>query len=60
MGQADKYNVPRMAFVNKMDISGRLFNVVDMIRNRLGKNPVPIQLPIGKEDTLRVLSTFSR
>ena len=41
--QADKYNVPRMAFVNKMDISGaNFFNVVNMIRNRLGKNPVPI------------------
>ena len=50
--QADKYNVPRMAFVNKMDISGaNFYNVVDMIRTRLGKNPVPLQLPIGKEDT---------
>ena len=52
--QADKYNVPRMAFVNKMDISGaNFFNVVNMIRNRLGKNPVPIQIPIGKEDTFK-------
>ena len=50
--QADKYNVPRMAFVNKMDISGAdFFNVIDMIRTRLGKNPVALQLPIGKEDT---------
>ncbi|MFU0826025.1 MAG: elongation factor G [Lachnoclostridium sp.] len=50
--QADKYNVPRIAFVNKMDISGAdFYNVVSMIRTRLGKNPVPIQLPIGKEDT---------
>ena len=50
--QADKYNVPRMAFVNKMDISGaNFFNVVDMIKKRLGKNAVPIQLPIGKEDS---------
>ena len=50
--QADKYNVPRMAFVNKMDISGaNFYNVVDMIRTRLGKNPGPLQLPIGKEDT---------
>jgi translation elongation factor EF-G len=49
--QADKYNVPRMAFVNKMDISGANFeNVVAMIKSRLGKNAVPIQLPIGKED----------
>ncbi len=52
--QADKYNVPRIAFVNKMDISGaNFYNVVDMIRTRLGKNPVPVQLPIGKEDTFR-------
>jgi elongation factor G len=49
--QADKYHVPRMAFVNKMDISGAdFFNVVSMIKSRLGKNAVPIQLPIGKED----------
>ncbi|MBP3568504.1 MAG: GTP-binding protein, partial [Lachnospiraceae bacterium] len=48
--QADKYHVPRMAFVNKMDISGaNFYNVVDMIRTRLGKNPVALQLPIGKE-----------
>ena len=52
--QADKYHVPRMAFVNKMDISGaNFYNVVDMIRTRLGKNPVALQLPIGKEDTFR-------
>ena len=52
--QADKYNVPRMAFVNKMDISGaNFYNVVDMIRTRLGKNPVPLTLPIGKEDTFK-------
>jgi len=50
--QADKYHVPRLAFVNKMDISGAdFFNVIKMIRERLGKNPVAIQLPIGKEDT---------
>ena len=50
--QADKYNVPRMAFINKMDISGAdFFNVINMIRTRLGKNPVAIQLPIGKEDS---------
>jgi elongation factor G len=54
--QADKYNVPRIAFVNKMDISGAdFFNVIGMIRSRLGKNPVAIQLPIGKEDTFKGL-----
>ncbi|MCQ2507015.1 MAG: elongation factor G [Lachnospiraceae bacterium] len=52
--QADKYHVPRMAFVNKMDISGANFeNVVSMIKTRLGKNPVPLQIPIGKEDTFK-------
>ena len=52
--QADKYNVPRMAFVNKMDIAGaNFFNVVSMIRTRLSKNPVPVELPIGKEDTFK-------
>jgi len=50
--QADKYEVPRMAFVNKMDVVGADFlNVVSMIRERLGANAVPIQLPIGAEDT---------
>ena len=54
--QADKYNVPRMAFVNKMDISGaNFYNVIDMIKTRLGKNPVALQLPIGKEDTFKGL-----
>ncbi len=49
--QADKYSVPRLAFVNKMDISGaNFYNVIDMIRGRLGKNAVALQLPIGKED----------
>ncbi|HSH35397.1 elongation factor G [Schnuerera sp.] len=49
--QADKYHVPRMAFVNKMDIVGAdYFRVIDMIKDRLKANPVPIQLPIGKED----------
>jgi len=52
--QADKYGVPRMAYVNKMDINGaNFFNVIDMIRTRLGANPVAIQLPIGKEDTFK-------
>ncbi len=48
--QADKYNVPRLAFVNKMDINGANFdNAVKMMRERLGANALPIQLPIGKE-----------
>nr|MCR4859679.1 elongation factor G [Bacteroidales bacterium] len=50
--QADKYRVPRMAFINKMDIMGaNFFNAVEMIRTRLGHNPIPVQLPIGKEDS---------
>ncbi len=49
--QADKYRVPRMAFVNKMDRSGAdFFNVVDMMKDRLGANAVPIQVPVGAED----------
>ena len=49
--QADKYNVPRMAFVNKMDVIGAdFYGCVEQIKNRLGKNPVCIQIPIGKED----------
>ena len=49
--QADKYNVPRMAFINKMDLVGAdFFNAVQMIKDRLGHNAVPMQLPIGKED----------
>ena len=52
--QADKYNVPRMAFVNKMDVIGAdFFGCVEQIENRLGKNPICIQLPIGKEDEFR-------
>ena len=52
--QADKYGVPRMAYVNKMDINGAdFFRVVKMMKDRLKTNPVPIQLPIGKEDTFR-------
>jgi elongation factor G len=47
--QANKYRVPRIAFVNKMDrVGADFFHVVDMIRERLGANPVPIQLPIGQ------------
>ncbi len=49
--QADKYGVPRIAFVNKMDRLGADFgHGVDMMRDRLGANPVPIQLPVGKEE----------
>ena len=52
--QADKYRVPRMAYVNKMDIMGAdFYNVVSMMRERLKTNAVPIQLPIGSEDTFR-------
>ena len=52
--QADKYNVPRMAFVNKMDIMGAdFYNVVAMMKDRLQCNAVPIQLPIGAEDTFK-------
>ena len=50
--QADKYNVPRIAFVNKMDIMGAdFFNVIKMMKERLHANPVPVQIPIGKEDS---------
>ncbi len=52
--QADKYGVPRIAFINKMDRVGADFDMsVRTIRERLGANPVPIQLPIGSEDALR-------
>lgn len=48
--QADQYNVPRMVYINKMDITGAdFYHAVDMIRDRLGAHPVCIQLPIGKE-----------
>ncbi|MBR2179117.1 MAG: elongation factor G [Selenomonadaceae bacterium] len=50
--QAERYSVPRMAYVNKMDITGAdFFNVIQMMRDRLHTNAVPIQLPIGAEDT---------
>ncbi|OYP07334.1 elongation factor G, partial [Vibrio parahaemolyticus] len=52
--QADKYHVPRMVFVNKMDRAGADFlRVVDQIKNRLGANPVPIQLNVGAEEDFR-------
>ena len=52
--QAETYRVPRIAFVNKMDILGAdFYNVVEMMKERLGSNAVPLQLPIGKEDTFK-------
>ncbi len=52
--QADTYNVPRMAFINKMDILGaNFYGAVDQIRTRLGKNAIILQLPIGKEDEFK-------
>ncbi len=52
--QATKYSVPRLAYINKMDITGAdFYRVVGMMKDRLGANPVPIQLPIGKEDGFR-------
>ena len=52
--QAETYKVPRIAFVNKMDILGaNFYNVVEMMKERLGSNAVPVQLPIGKEDTFQ-------
>ena len=52
--QAEKYNVPRMAYVNKMDITGAdFFNVIKMMKERLNANPVPVQIPIGAEDSFQ-------
>ena len=52
--QADTYNVPRMAFINKMDVIGAdYYGSVEQIRNRLGKNAIMIQIPIGAEDTFK-------
>src|ERR671918_518701 len=52
--QADKYRVPRIAFINKMDRVGADFaNAVQTMRDRLGANPLPIQLPIGVEDSFQ-------
>ena len=60
--QADKYMVPRIAFVNKMDILGAdFYNVVDMIKDRLGHNAVPVQLPIGFESEFKgVVDLFEK
>ena len=52
--QADKYGVPRIAYVNKMDIMGAdFYRVVDMMKDRLGANAVPVQIPIGSEDVYK-------
>ncbi|HIO72027.1 MAG TPA: elongation factor G, partial [Flavobacteriales bacterium] len=52
--QADKYNVPRIGFVNKMDRAGAdFFSVVTQVREKLGANPVPLQIPIGAEETFK-------
>jgi elongation factor G len=52
--QADTYNVPRMAFINKMDILGaNFYGAVEQIKTRLGKNAIPVQIPIGKEDSFK-------
>ncbi|MCK5479613.1 MAG: elongation factor G [Gammaproteobacteria bacterium] len=59
--QANRYNVPRMAFVNKMDRAGADFlRVVEQIRERLGSNPVPLQLPIGAEEDFQGLVDLIR
>src|SRR5574344_2251397 len=52
--QANKYKVPRIAFINKMDRTGaNFFNVMNQVRDRLKANPVPLQIPIGSEDQFR-------
>jgi len=59
--QANKYQVPRMAFINKMDRSGADFlRVIEQIKDRLGANPVPMQLPIGAEDEFEGLVDLIR
>ena len=59
--QADKYNVPRIVFVNKMDrIGADFFKAVQSMRDRLGANAVPIQIPIGPESISSAWSTSSR
>ncbi len=59
--QADRYHVPRIAFVNKMDRTGAdFFRCVDMIRDRLGAKPVPLQIPIGEEEGFRGVADLIR
>jgi elongation factor G len=56
--QANKYQVPRLAFVNKMDRTGaNFFRVVEQMKTRLGATPVPIVVPIGAEENFKVLLT---
>jgi len=59
--QADRFGVPRICFVNKMDrVGADFFRTIDMIRDRLGSNPLPVQLPIGAEDQYKgVIDLFS-
>ncbi|RJP58968.1 MAG: elongation factor G [Deltaproteobacteria bacterium] len=53
-GQADKYHIPRIAFINKMDrVGADFFHVIDMMKNKLQANPIILQLPIGKEENFR-------
>ena len=59
--QAEKYGVPRMIFVNKMDIMGAdFFRVYNMVKDRLKANAVPVQLPIGKEETFVTQRSINR
>ena len=59
--QAEKYRVPRIAFVNKMDRTGAdFFNCVNQMKEKLGANPVPIQVPIGTEDKFKGVSICKR
>ena len=59
--QADTYNVPRMAFVNKMDVMGAdYYGCVEQIRNRLGKNAIMVNIPIGAEETYKGLIDLCR
>src|SRR5690606_30267451 len=52
--QADKYHVPRICFINKMDRAGAdFFKAISEIKDKLGANPVPLQIPIGAEDTFK-------
>jgi len=54
--QADKYRVPRIVYVNKMDrVGADYYQSIDMVRERLGAHPVPLQIPIGREDQYRGL-----
>ncbi len=59
--QADKYRVPRITFINKMDrIGANFFGVIEEIKTRLGAKPLPVQIPYGAEDSLLVLLILLR